>query len=79
MILTIRVVATIRERLSLKKGINQHLAADSYNLDNLVHQENREEYQIDDTNRFSALEGLEIPSIDGTCEKIKDRFKAFAK
>ena len=60
------VIATIRERLSLKKGIKQHLIADRYNLNKLVDRETRKEYQIDVGNRFSALEGLEISSVDDT-------------
>ena len=52
------VVATIRERLSLKKGIMQHLVADRYNLNKLVDRETRKEYQIDVANSFSALEAL---------------------
>ena len=43
----ILTVATIRERLSLKKGIKQHLVADRYNLSKLVDRETRKEYQID--------------------------------
>ena len=57
------MVATVRERLSLKKGIKQHLVADRYNLNKLVDRETRKEYQIDVANRFPALEGLEISVI----------------
>ena len=46
------VVVTIRERLSLKKGIKQHLVADRYNFNKLVDRETRKEYQIDVANRF---------------------------
>ena len=60
------MVATIRERLLLKKRIKQHLVADRYNLNKLVDPETRKEYQIDVANRFSALEGLEISSVDDT-------------
>ena len=52
------MVVTIRERLSLKKGIKQHLVADRYNSNKLVDRETRKEYQIDVANRFAALEGL---------------------
>ena len=47
----------IRERLSLKKAIKQHLVADRFNLNKLLDHETRKEYQIDVANRFSALEG----------------------
>ena len=73
------MVGTIRERLSLKKGIKQHLVADRYHLNKLVDRETRTEYQIDVANRFSALEGLEISSVDDTWVKIRDSIKASAK
>ena len=50
------MVATIQERLSLNKGIKQHLVADRYNLNTLVDHETREDYQTDVANRFSALD-----------------------
>ena len=49
------VVATIREGLSLKKGIKLHLVADRYNLNKLVDRKTRKEYQIDVANRFNSL------------------------
>ena len=70
------VVMTIRERLSLKKGIKQYLVADRYNLNKLVDHETRKDYQIDVANRFSALEGLEISSVDDTWVKIRDSIEA---
>ena len=73
------MVVTIRERLSLKKGIKQHLVADRYNLNKLVDRETRKKYQIDVANRFSALEGLEISSVDDTWVKIRYSIKASAK
>jgi hypothetical protein len=42
------------------------LIADRYNLNKLLDHEIRKEYQIDVGNRFSALEGLEISSVDDT-------------
>ena len=50
------VLATIRERLSLKNGIKQNLVADRYNLNNLLAHQTRKEYQEVVANRFSALE-----------------------
>ena len=73
------VVTTIRERLSLKMRINQHVVADRSNLNKLVDRETRKEYQIDVANRFSALEGLEISSVDDTWVKIRDSIKALQK
>ena len=73
------MAATIQERLSLKKGIKQHLVADRYNLNKLLDHETRKEYQIDVANRFSALVVLEIPCVDDTWVKIRDSIKASAK
>ena len=55
------------------------MVADRYNLNKLVDRETRKEYQIDVANRFSALEGLEISSVDDTWVKIRDSIKASAK
>ena len=73
------MVATTRERLTLKKGIKQHSVADRYNLNKLVDHETRKEYQIDIANRFSALEGLEISSVYDTWVNIRDSIKASAE
>ena len=48
-------------------------------LNKLVDRETRKEYQIDVANRFTALEGLEISSVDDTWVKIRDSIKASAK
>ena len=55
------------------------MEADRYNLNKLVDRETRKEHQIDVANRFSALEGLEISSVDDTWIKIRDNIKASAK
>ena len=73
------MVATIRERLSLTKGIKQHLVAYRYNLNKLVDRETIKVYQIDVANEFSALEVLEISSVDNTWVKIRDSIKASAE
>ena len=49
------------------------MVADRYNLNKLVDRVTRKEYQIDVANRFSALEGLQISSVDDTWFKIRDR------
>jgi hypothetical protein len=73
------VVVNIQERLSLKKGINQHLVLDRYNLNKLLDHQTRKEYQVDVANRFSVLEGLEISSVDDTWVKIRDSIKSSAE
>jgi hypothetical protein len=55
------------------------LVADRHNLNKLVDNETRKEYQIDVANRFSALESLDISSVDDTWVKIRDSIKASAK
>jgi hypothetical protein len=52
------------------------LVADMYNLNKLVDRETR---KIGIANRFSALEGLEISSVDDAWVKIRDSIKASAK
>jgi hypothetical protein len=59
--------------------IKLHLVADRYNLNKLVDHETRKEYQIEVDNRLSALEGLQILSVDDTWVKIRDSIKASAK
>ena len=46
------------------------MVADRYNLNKTVDRETRKKYQIDVANRFSALEGLDISSVDDTWVKI---------
>jgi hypothetical protein len=58
------MVATIRERLSLKKEIKQHLVADTYNLNKLGDHETREEYQIDVANKFSSIDDTWVNNMD---------------
>jgi hypothetical protein len=49
---------------AIKKGIKQYLVEEGYNSNKLVGCETRKKYQINVPNRFSALEGLEICSVD---------------
>ena len=55
------------------------MVTDRYKLNKLVDRETRNEYQIDGTNRFSALEGLEIFSAEDTWVNIRDSIKASEK
>ena len=57
----------------------QHLVADRYNLNKLVDHETRKEYQIGVADKFSALEGLEISSVEDIWVKIRDSIKASPK
>ena len=49
---------------------------DRYNLNKLHDHQTRKECQIDVTNRFSVLEGLEISNVDDTWVKIRDSIKS---
>ena len=66
-------------KLLLKKGVKQHFVPDSNNLNKLLYNETRKEYQIDVANRFPALEALGISSVYDTRVKIRESMKAFAK
>ena len=55
------------------------MVTDRHNLNKLLDNETRKEYQIDIANRFSDLEALEIPCIVDTWVKIRDSIKASAK
>ena len=57
----------------------QNLVADRYNLNKLLENESRKEYQINVFNRFSALETLEISSVNDAWIKIRFRINACAK
>ena len=55
------------------------MVADRYNWNKLVDRETRKKYQRDVAIRFSALEGLEISSVEDTWVTIRDSIKASAK
>ena len=54
-----------------------HWSTTSKVQEELVDPETRKEYHIDVANRFTALEGLEISSVDDTWVTIRDSIKVW--
>jgi hypothetical protein len=52
------VVAKVRERLAVRKHAVQKFDVERFNLTKLNDLEVREQYQIEITNRFAALENV---------------------
>ena len=50
-----------------------------YYTNKVLDHQTRKEYQIDVANRFLALEGLQISSVDDTWVKIRDSIKVSAE
>ena len=55
------------------------MVADRHNFNKLLDHETRNEFQIDVADRFSALDVLEVSSVDDTWVKIRDSIKASAE
>jgi hypothetical protein len=53
-------VAKVRERLTVSKQVAQNFVAERFNLKNLSELEVRKQYQIKISNRFAALENLNV-------------------
>jgi len=74
------VVAKVRERLSVNKQAAQKFDGERFNLRKLSELEVREQYQIEITNRFAALESLsDDEDINRAWENIKEYIKTSAK
>ena len=74
------VIAKVRERLTVGKPAAQRFDWQQFNLRKLNEPEVREQYQIEITNRFAALENLnDDKDIDKTWENIKKNIKTSAK
>jgi len=74
------VVAKIRERLAVRKQAAQKFEGEKFNLGKLKELEVKEKYQIGITNRFSALENLNVDEdINRVWENIKENIKTAAK
>jgi hypothetical protein len=54
------VVAKVRERLAVSKQIVQKLDAERFNLKKLSELEVRKQYQTKTSNRFTALDNLNV-------------------
>jgi hypothetical protein len=74
------VVAEVRERLAVSKQAAQKFDAEKFNLKKLSEVENRKQYQIKISNRFAALENLNVSEeINRAWENIKESIKISAK
>ena len=74
------VVAKVKERLTVSKQEAQKFDVERFNLRKLIKLEVRKQYQIEITNRFSALENLiGDKDINGSWVKIKGNLKTSAK
>ena len=74
------VIAKVRERLAVGKQAAQRFDRQRLNLRKLNEPEVREQYQIEITNRFTALENLkDDEDINRTLENIKENIQTSAK
>ena len=74
------VVAKIRERLAVSKQKAQKLDGERFNLRKLKDLEVKKQYEIEITNRFSALGNIsDDGDINRTWDNIKENIKTSAK
>jgi hypothetical protein len=74
------VIAKVRERLAVGKQTTQRFDGQRFNLRKLNEPEVREQYQIEITNRFAALEIFnDDEDVNRTWENIKENIQTSAK
>ena len=74
------MITKVKERLAVGKQAAQRYDRQSFNLRKINEPEVREQYQIEITNRFAALENLSNDEdVDRTWENIKENIKTSAK
>jgi len=74
------LIAKVRERLAVGKQAAQRFDRQRFNLRKLNEPEIREEYQIEITNRFAALENVnDEEDANRTWEKIKENIQTSAE
>jgi len=74
------VIAKVRERLAVGKQAAQRFDRQRFNLRKLNEPEVREQYQIEITNSFAALENVnDDKDVNRTWENIKENIKTSAK
>jgi len=70
------VIANVRERLAVGKQAAQKFDRQRFNLRRLNESEVREQYQIEITNRFAALENVnDNEDVNSTWENIKENIQ----
>jgi uncharacterized protein YPO0396 len=73
-------MAKVRERLAVGKQAAQKFDMHRFNLRKLNEPEDRQQYQIEITNRFAALENLnDDEDVDRNWENIKENIQTSAK
>ena len=74
------VVAKLRERLAVRKQAAQKFEGERFNLRKLKELEVKEKYQIEITNRFAALENLNVDEdVYRVWKNIKENLETAAK
>jgi hypothetical protein len=74
------VVANIRERLAVNKQRSQRFNMDRFNLKKLNNVEGKEQFCVEVSNRFAALEDLDTEvEINSAWEAIRENIKISAK
>jgi len=74
------VVAKLRERLAVNKKAAQKFDRERFNLRKLNELEVKEKYQTEITNRFAALENLDVDEdVNRAWENIKENIKTSPK
>ena len=74
------VVAKLRERLAVRKQAAQKFEGEKFNPWKLKELEVKEKYQIEITNRFQALENLNVDEdVNKVWENVKANIKTSAK
>jgi hypothetical protein len=74
------VVAKVRERLSENKQRSQRFDMERFNLKSLNDVESKEQFHVEVSNRFAALEDLDTEvEINSALETIRENIKISAK
>jgi hypothetical protein len=74
------VVAKVRERLAVNKQRSQRFHMERFNLEKLNKVEGKEQFRIEVSNSFAALEDLDAEvEINSTWETIRDNINISAK
>jgi hypothetical protein len=74
------VVAKVRERLAVSKQISHRYHMEGFNLKKLNGVEGKEQYRVQVSNRFAALEELDAEvEINSALETIRENIKISAK
>jgi RNAse (barnase) inhibitor barstar len=74
------VVAKVRERLAVNKQRSQRFHMERFSLKRLNEIEGKEQYHVDVSNRFTALEDLDTEvKIDSAWETMRENIKISVK